>query len=292
MLWAVALGGVAGAMAGCGPTLSPNVALTADLVYGHGYVSAGDGEYTLRPLYFDLLAPTDHPEPDKPALLMVHGGSFEEGSKDDEDLVMVADKIAATGYVCFLIDYRLAGDDPPAPDWLSKITLPSPDAMHAAFVDTKAALRYIRANADSYGIDPDRIALWGESAGAIAVLAAGLSDDDRFVTDGPEFPIPGQNYPDTPMDTTCIVDCWGTADFFLEEFDAGDPPIMIFHGSNDFTVGLSLAPAINIRDKCEEFGIPHRYYPLWGEGHGAWEAEYDGKSLAELSLDFLADFND
>lgn len=285
------LGAFAAVLAGCGSDLSSNVERTADVVYGYGYVSAGEGEYRLKPLRLDVLAPNDHPEPDKPALLMVHGGSFEEGTKTDEELVAVADAIATTGYVCFLIDYRLARHKPPAPDWLQKFTIPSTDAMHAAFVDTKAALRYIRANAGEYGIDPDRIALWGESAGAIAALAAGLSGDDRFVTDGAGFPIPDENYPQTSMDATCIIDCWGTADFFLEEFDAGDPPIMVFHGSNDFTAGISLGPAINIRDKCEEFDIPYRYYPLWGEGHGAWEAEYDGKSLEALCLEFLATFN-
>jgi para-nitrobenzyl esterase len=277
--------------AGCGPRLSPNVALTRGLVYGYGYTAPDGGDYLLEPLYFDLLTPDDRPEAGKPALLMVHGGSFEGGSRSDEELVMLADSIATKGVVCFLIDYRLARDNPPAPAWLEKFTLPSPDAMHAAFVDTRAAVRYIRANAAEFGIDPDRIAIFGESAGAIAALAAGLTGDGRFDSDGPGFPVPAENHPDTPADVTCIIDCWGTADFFLDAFDTGDPPIMVFHGVNDFTAGVSLAPAINIRNKCEEYGIPCRYYPLWDEDHGAWEAEYNGKSLSLLCRNFLDTFN-
>ncbi|MEA3364218.1 MAG: alpha/beta hydrolase, partial [Candidatus Hydrogenedentes bacterium] len=158
---------------GC-PRLSPNVDRTRDLVYGVGYVkdNTADSGYRLQKLRFDLLEPTDVPASNRPAVLMIHGGSFAGGSKADEDLVNVADGLASEGYVCFLIDYRVDSDEPPVVDsWnpeaqtTKDIEIPSLAAVRAAFVDAKTAMRHIRANSGSYGIDPNRIAIWGESAG-------------------------------------------------------------------------------------------------------------------------------
>lgn len=275
---------------GCpGFRFSPNVAYTTGLTYGSGYVSTEETEdnYRLRALYFDLVAPNDQPGVIKPAVVMVHGGGFDGGSRDDEDLLGVADRLASEGYVCFLIDYRLKGDGPPPAEDFPKLDFPSASAVRAAIVDTKTALRYVRANAAAYEVNPDRIALFGESAGAVAALAAGLSVPDEFADDGPGFPAPQENNPGVDPVPQAIIDCWGSADFFLDEFDAEDPPIMIWHGTNDFTLGTFFTSALLIQQKCDEFGIPYRFYPLLGEGHGAWDAEYDGKDLSTTILDFL-----
>jgi len=225
---------------------------------------------------------------------MIHGGSFESGDKQDERLVRRADALALGGYVCFLINYRLKGDNPPAPDdWSPDADSPLFEAlelraaMHAAFVDAKTAMRYIRANATALRVDPNRIAIWGESAGAFAALAAGLTGDNLFSSDGPGFGVPEENHPGVSTRPAAIIDFWGSAAPVINAFDSSDPPIMIVHGSLDFTVGLSLGPAIEIRDRCEENNIPYAYYPLGGEGHGAWDATVDGKDLITLSAEFL-----
>jgi len=286
-------------LTGCpGPPLSPNVRLTSDLVYGVGYGSEeGKTDYTLRPLRFDLLEPTDNDSPDKAAVLLIHGGSFDHGTKTDEDLVAYADALASQGYVCFLIDYRLQGDYPPPADhWDASLPdivwdfLPIKDAIHAAFVDAKVAMRHIRANAAAYGIDPDRIAAMGESAGAFAALAAGITNATDFASDGPDFPVPAENNPAVFAAPAAIIDFWGSADFILDSFDGGDPPIMIAHGTNDTQIGTFYLSALNITNACEEHAIPYRLYTLWGEGHGAWEAEANDKDLATLTLEFLEDY--
>lgn len=281
---------------GC-PTLSPNVTRTRDLVYGLGYVkdNTADSGYRLQELYFDLLEPTDVPASNRPAVLMIHGGSFQGGSKADEDLVNIADGLASEGYVCFLIDYRVDSDDPPPVDsWNPEaqapkdIDIPSLAAVRAAFVDAKTAMRHIRANADTYGIDPNRIAIWGESAGAFAALAAGLTEPAEFSNDGEDFPVPSENNPGVNPKPSLIVECWGSAAFTPDAFDPDDPPIMIFHGTYDATVPVLYA--LNIESKCEEQNIPHRTYLISGEGHGCWDCEYDGKDLTTLTLDFLRDY--
>ncbi len=274
------------------PTYKPSdgVTYTQDHVYGLGYTSqeADSDVYQLTPLYFDLLQPSDSAPSDKPAIVMIHGGSFESGTKTDLDLLYLADILTLNGYICFLIDYRLSGDNPPPIDSFEKMNIPSPSTVHAAFVDAKVALRYVRTHTEDYGIDPNRIAVFGESAGAFAALAAGVSDDDDFVNDGPDFSVPPENNPEVSARPAVILDCWGSAELVLDEFDANDPPIFIWHGFEDTTVPM--LSALNIREQCEDHAIPYAYYLLWGEGHGAWDARYDDKDLATHILEFLAQY--
>jgi pimeloyl-ACP methyl ester carboxylesterase len=286
----------AAVLSGCPPLLSPGVIRTPDLVYGKGNVESDEaGIYTLADLRYDLIE-KEGTEENRPAVLMIHGGSFEEGSKEDEKLIRQADALALAGYACFLIDYRLKGDNPPAPqDWEPDSNSPLfealnlREAMHASFVDAKVALRYIRANASALRVDPDRIAIWGESAGAFAALAAGLTTDELFTNDGPGFTVPPEYNPGTSARVSAIVDCWGSAAPVIDAFDPTDPPVMIFHGAQDFTVGLALGPALDIRDACVENGIPVAYYPISGEAHGAWEGLFEGQTLAELTVAFLGE---
>lgn len=282
-------------LCGC-PPLSPGVSRVQDLTYGKGYVASG-GSHVLNDLYFDLIE-LDSTAENRPAVLMIHGGSFESGDKAEERMVRQADALALAGYVCFLINYRLKDDNPPAPeDWTPDSNSPLFDAldlrepMHAAFVDAKTAMRYIRANASAYRVDPDRIVLWGESAGAFAALAAGLTGDNLFSSDGPGFDVPDENNPGVDTRPAVIVELWGSAAPVINAFDSSDPPIMILHGSLDFTVGISLEPALAIRDQCEAKGIPYVYYPIAGADHGVWDAEVDGKDLATLTKAFLETYN-
>jgi dipeptidyl aminopeptidase/acylaminoacyl peptidase len=279
-------------LCGC-PPLSPGVSRVQDLTYGKGYVASGES-YVLKDLYFDLVE-MDSTEENRPAVLMIHGGSFESGDKMKEEMVRQADALALAGHVCFLINYRLKGDNPPAPeDWepdsysplFAALDLREP--MHAAFVDAKTAMRYIRANAAAYRVDPSRIAIWGESAGAFAALAAGLTGDNLFSNDGPGFDVPEENNPGVDTTPAAIIDLWGSAAPVINAFDSSDPPIMILHGSLDFTVGISLEPAVAIRDQCDTNNIPYAYYPIAGAEHGVWDANVEGKDLATLTTDFLA----
>ncbi len=284
--------------AGCPRSpLSDNVMRTSDIVYGMGYVrdDAADSGYRLQKLYFDLLEPTDIPATSRPAVLMIHGGSFMRGSKTDENLVAVANGLAEAGYVCFLINYRLDGDNPPhpglwdpAPEEAKALDIPSLAAVRAAFVDAKTAMRHIRANSTVYGIDPARIAIWGESAGAFAALAAGLTEPEEFANDGEGFPVPPENNPGVNPRPAAIVECWGSAVFTPNAFEPGDPPIMIFHGLNDTTVPFIFA--LDIQARCQQAGIPYRMYLIRGGEHGCWDCEYDGKDLTTLTIEFLRDF--
>lgn len=280
---------MAAVLTACPPRLAPNVTLERGLVYGVGHVYDGAQDaYVLQDLLFDLMQPTDSPLEQRPALILIHGGGFTEGSKEDEDLFVLGNNLASAGYVCFLIDYRLMGSQPPAPPPYDATDLQT--AAHAATVDAKTAIRHVRANAAEYAVAPNRIAVIGESAGAIAGMAASVSDQGEYAADGEAFPIPGQNNPGVDEIVMATVDLWGSADEFLDEFDSADPPIMVVHGGQDFTVGISLLPALNIISECKDHGIPYRYYPDPEAGHGVWELEVDGKNLSQLIFDFLQEF--
>lgn len=101
------------------------------------------------------------------AILFYHGGSWRGGSKDG--MRDIAAAMAGHGFVGLPAQYRLVGQSP----------------YPAQINDVKTAIRWTRAHADELGIDPDRIILWGSSAGAhLALLAGGTQNDPRF--DGPD----------------------------------------------------------------------------------------------------------
>ena len=112
-----------------------------------------------RPVKLDLyLPPAGAP---KPFVVYVHGGGWSGGSPRNsaafEGWPGVLASLAARGYVVASLDYRLSGEAP----------------FPAAEQDVKAAIRWLRANAAKYGIDPQRGLIWGASAGGhLAALAA------------------------------------------------------------------------------------------------------------------------
>jgi predicted esterase len=274
---------------GC-PNGSFEVEVTSDIIYGLGNVSEGglDPQYTKKDLLLDAYVPIGRKAGNGGAVILIHGGSFQEGDKTKDDLVEIAQHLAENGYTCFSINYRLTDDHPPAPASWDPINLTR--TIHAAFVDTKAAVRWVRANAATYGIDPNRVAVLGESAGAFCALTAAVPNSGAFDNDGVAFPIPQENNPGINDKADACIDLWGSADHILTRFDPNDPPIMILHGTDDDNFGTPFGAAERIHNLCELFNIPHEFYPIDGEGHGAWDARVNRTNLKNLCLEFLDEF--
>ena len=111
---------------------------------------------------FDFYEPrSDSARANRPAILAIHGGAWKGGDKAWG--VQFADELCPFGYVVFSINYRLAGR--PGGAWPAQIE------------DVQKALRYIRANAARFRIDPDRIASLGMSAGGHLATMVALRDD-------------------------------------------------------------------------------------------------------------------
>jgi acetyl esterase/lipase len=122
------------------PTITPDgYVYEDDVVYG----TAGAGG---RELVTHLYRPVEPDEP-RPAVVFVHGGGWAGGHPFMH--IRVAEMLAADGFVCAAIHYRLSGEAP----W------------PAALEDAKCAVRWMRANAERLGVDPDRIGVCGGSAG-------------------------------------------------------------------------------------------------------------------------------
>lgn len=282
---------VACCLAGC-PSARPlyQVGVITDQVYALGYVSetATLPNYTLSELRLDVYYPQENDEDGKVAVILIHGGSFQEGGKDKEQVVDHARFFASRGMVAFCINYRLADDNPPAPSYWS--TGQVPRAAHASFVDAKAAVRFVRANSDIYGIDPEKIVVWGESAGAIAAIAVAVTDPGKYESDGDGFPIPRVNHPSVSPTVQACIELWGgTLGVLLLDFDVNDPPMMIVHGEDDDEPFVSFRQAELIHGALEALKIPHEFYPIEGVGHGAWDARVNGRNLKLLAQDFIND---
>lgn len=280
--------------AGCPPLpppLPPGVIHVQDQVYARTWTRnpEDDGEkYILRRIFYDRLYSEEFGGVLKPAVVMLHGGSFVQGSKEDPDQFRLAKHLATQGYVCFLIEYRLKGDQPPAPAPYNED--PVETVAHAATVDAKAALRYVRAKAADFEVDPDSIAILGASAGAIAALGAGLSAPGEFASDGPDFPIPEGNHPDVDPTPQVLINLWGSGDHVLDRIDADAPLLFIAHGEDDEQEGVEYEAAHRLADAYDAAGAPYVFYSLPGFGHGAWEAEVDGVPLNDLILNFLDEY--
>ncbi|MCB8955874.1 MAG: alpha/beta hydrolase [Nocardioides sp.] len=99
-----------------------------------------------------------------PVLLQVHGGGWTIGNKDQQGIPLMQ-HLAAKGWICVAINYRLAPRDP----------------FPAQIIDVKRAIAWIREHIEEYGGDPDYIAITGGSAGGhLTALAAVTADDPSY----------------------------------------------------------------------------------------------------------------
>src|SRR5271165_4020224 len=107
-----------------------------------------------QPLLMDVFIPRNRIRTPTPAILWIHGGGWERGDKNGNSGALL---LADEGFVTASLFYRLSGDSP----------------FPADIEDCKCAIRFLRANAGKYGIDPNRIGVAGASAGGhLAELVA------------------------------------------------------------------------------------------------------------------------
>lgn len=123
-----------------------------------------------------------------PTVMFVHGGGFRAGNREGYNAQII--RMAEKGYVAVTVSYRLA------PKY------PFPAAIH----DTKAAVRWLRANAKKYHIDPDNIGVTGGSAGGTLAQMLGVTTGVK------EFEGDGGN-PEQSSAVKCVVNVYGANDF-------------------------------------------------------------------------------
>jgi acetyl esterase/lipase len=172
-------------------TVQDAVETQPDIVYGEA-----DGQALL----LDISHPPARDTP-RPAVLLFHGGAWMVGTAGRESMAQPAAALAEDGYVTFNVEYRLTGD--PAGEHL----------WPAQLDDAQRAVRWVRANADRYGVDPERVGAYGHSAGGH--LAALLGVRETRDTSDPELA-------DYSSRVSCVVTIAGHLDLSIPypgEFD-------------------------------------------------------------------------
>ncbi len=224
-----------------------------------------------------------------PAVLCIHGGGFRAGDRQSYD--GMCKKLAEHGYVAATVTYRLAPKFP----------------FPAAVLDVKSAVRWLRANADKYKIDPKRIGVMGGSAGGHLAqylgVTAGVAQFDK-----------GENL-DQSSAVQCVVNFFGPSDFtksygksvdaaqVLPLFLGGDleharhehivasplywvtpqaAPTLCIHGTEDMYVAHEQAEWLIERLKAAE--VEADLLTLQGAGHGFRGADEEKAEAAMLEF--------
>lgn len=227
-----------------------DVLTTTDIVYAHtnGYWSSYPDEdknfvgiYLQRapelgamkeqPLCMDIYQPADSSTHLRPVVLMIHGGAFYNGDKQDETYVKWCRHYASLGYVAVSLNYRMG--------WA-----PFKNAIdcagYRAAQDANAAIRYLLHHADTYRINPDWIFTWGTSAGAITALnVAFMKDQNRPASVTKEGTI-GKLAPDCPetFHVRAVANMWGAV-HDTSILANSRIPVISFHGDADGIVPYS-----------------------------------------------------
>ena len=270
-LWFGVLGMLAGLVVlavACGcRSPSSDVVIERDVVYGvvNGHKLTLDVAYRE-----DLTSPVL-------AIVHIHGGAWLGGEKSVEMAVMYAE----AGYVGISINYRLSG-----------VAL-FPAGVH----DCKRAIRWVRAHAKRYRIDPDRIGVMGTSAGGHLVALLGTSGGDPYL-EGDE------GYLEYSSRVQAVVDHFGPTDFLrmsdvpgsidhlaedspealwlggpiqelpdlveranpITYIDKDDPPILIVHGEKDQLVIIGQSELLC--DALRGAGVKTKFVRVKNAGHG------------------------
>ncbi len=190
---ALGLGGL-GRAATWGATASP-LLWQRDVVYG---------EIAGQPLLLDIASPPPRGTP-RPAVILIHPGGLVAGDRS-----FMADHVpplAGAGYVAVNIAYRLFSEQDGTNPWPAQLD------------DAQRAVRWVRANAGTLGVDPTRIGAFGHSSGAL--LAAHLGT--RETRDDPGADV-GADLGDHSSRVTCVVDVAGKMDLTLASQDAAMTP--------------------------------------------------------------------
>lgn len=223
-----------------------------------------------------------------PLVINIHGGAFKFGDKGMVD-PLLGKALLEHGYAIASIDYRMSG----------KAKFP------AAVQDAKAAVRYLRANAAKYGLDPNKIVAFGQSAGANIAAMLGTTSGQT------EFDDPNLGNAGVSSDVQAVIDWSGPTDFSKMDEQAkaqgcstreqshnaadspeseylgkpvqqaGDlvtkanpityigrnvPPFLIQNGENDCTVAVAQSKLL--ADALKAAGADVQYDLLKGVGHG------------------------
>lgn len=239
---------IAGALAQSQSLSQGTVTVEKDVVFGKG------GDLDLK---LDIYKPPAGTEK-RMATIHFHGGGFAGGSK--ESLAERIRPYAALGYVAIAAQYRLSGQ------------AGFPALVH----DAKAAIRWVRANAKVLGIEPQRIAVAGYSAGGYhALFTAGTANRTEFEGSGGNPGVSSQvavclaYYPATdipasmlPVASDATARRAAAATTYIAQ---GFPPTVVFHGMKDTTIPIESSQ--RLIQQLRDANVPAEFHAFEGVPH-------------------------
>ena len=224
----------------------------------------------------DLAMPSELGDEPRPAIVFIHGGGWQNGDKRASGFLNPTLSYAEKGYVCITTNYRLTTRE----RW----------RIDHCIADVKNAVRWLRANADKYNIDPTRIGATGNSAGAHLSAMLGICPPQA----GMEGNGPHSDYSSTVQavvasatPTSFLIPMSERGRERFEELEtsadlgmdglrksispityvsAESPPMLLFHEESDRTVGVYQSDTFV--QALREAGAKDVNYVLFGDGTG------------------------
>jgi acetyl esterase/lipase len=227
-----------------------------------------------RKLALDLYIPSNVKNPY--LVVWVHGGAWHSGTKDNPP-----DYLLKSGYAMASVEYRLS------------IEAPFPAMVY----DIKAAIRFLRGQADHYGYRKDKIIIWGSSAGGHLAALVGTTNEN------PELEGTLGDYPNESSSVQAAIDFYGPTNFLtilsqstphgisvrapalalllgkpveqaedlaklaspVYQVDKSDPPILIIHGDQDNQVPIN--QSIELKEVYDQNGLDAQFVVVHSAGH-------------------------
>jgi acetyl esterase/lipase len=252
-----------------------NLRVEKDIVFGKG----GDKDLTL-----DVYRPPASVTSKRLAIVHLFGGGFFTGNKNAGYIINDAKALGARGYTSVSANYRLQSEGL----W--------PAQIH----DTKAAIRWTRANAEKIGVDANRIVVAGYSAGGmLALMAAGTNGNKEFEGTGGNAGV--------SSDVNACIGVYPLASAQIagglfggkatpEQITAASPttyisksfaPTIFIHGTSDTTVLPQ--SSIDFHTKLHALGVPSALTLIQGANHAFDNAALDAVELMAQSIDLFLD---
>ena len=211
----------------------------------------------------------------RPSIVLFFGGGWKSGKVDQ--FLKQAKYLARRGMVVFLADYRVMNRQGTMPD--------------AAVADGKSAIRWVRSNAKRLGIDPDRIAAGGGSAGGHVAATTGICDglDDPAEQDSPVSSKPNALVLFNPVYDNGPegygyerIEKWFPAISPAHNVSKDDPPTIVFLGSADRLIPVATAEKFD--RQLEEVGVRSELHVYDGQPHGFFNENKSKASFVDTVL--------
>ncbi len=308
-------------------TLFPSSTTTNNVVYGaapfiNGTFYTVESSTTIKNLLMDIYQPTGDALALRPAIIFAHSGGFLTGNKSVDDMKALCDSFARKGYVTASIDYRQGFN------LVGNTAMHSTRAVYRGLQDGRTAVRYLRANASLYGIDPNKIYFVGSSAGSFIALhtiyldAVSEIPAQAGVVNYTNLTFPfSHTAPDLGLldignnltyngKPDAVISLWGAIQNTNLITVNNNTPVFLVHGTSDPTVpfntgspfGYSSLPTTDgsnpINTKLDALGLTNKEtYFVTGQGHefygtsnGTWSSGTGGNAYLPIIVNKSAQF--